>query len=97
MAIFRWKTGERIANLRRAVMVKREDRTREEETYPDSFFGKVQMNAENGLLSYSFASAREAASTIGTPSTFSSIFNHTFLSYEYFFENRILKSLLEFN
>ena len=33
-----WKAGERIANLRRAVMVKREDRTREEETYPDMFF-----------------------------------------------------------
>ena len=33
-----WKAGERIANLSRAVMVKREDRTREEETYPDTFF-----------------------------------------------------------
>jgi len=33
-----WKAGERIANLKRAVMVKREDRTREEETYPDAFF-----------------------------------------------------------
>jgi len=33
-----WKAGERIANLKRAVMVKREDRAREEETYPDAFF-----------------------------------------------------------
>jgi aldehyde:ferredoxin oxidoreductase len=33
-----WQTGERIANLKRAVMVKREGRTREEETFPDSFF-----------------------------------------------------------
>ena len=33
-----WKAGERIANLSRAVMVKREDRTREEETFPDAFF-----------------------------------------------------------
>lgn len=33
-----WKAGERIANLARAIMVKREDRTREEETYPTPFF-----------------------------------------------------------
>ncbi len=33
-----WKAGERIANLSRAVMVKREGRTRKEETYPDTFF-----------------------------------------------------------
>ena len=33
-----WKAGETIANLKRAVMVRREDRTREEETYPDIFY-----------------------------------------------------------
>jgi aldehyde:ferredoxin oxidoreductase len=33
-----WLAGERIENLRRAVTVKREDRTRKEETFPDMFF-----------------------------------------------------------
>jgi len=33
-----WKAGERITNVSRAVMVKREDRTRQEETYPDALF-----------------------------------------------------------
>lgn len=38
-----WKAGERIANLKRAVMIRREERTREEETYPDLFF-ETQWN-----------------------------------------------------
>ena len=33
-----WKAGERIANLKRAVMVRKEDRTRQQETFPDVFF-----------------------------------------------------------
>jgi aldehyde:ferredoxin oxidoreductase len=33
-----WRAGERIWNLRRAVMVKREDRSRERDTYADGFF-----------------------------------------------------------
>jgi len=38
-----WKTGERIYNLRRAIMVLRENRSRDKDTLnPDMFKGKTE-------------------------------------------------------
>ncbi|MBL7063410.1 MAG: hypothetical protein ISS49_04275 [Anaerolineae bacterium] len=39
-----WRAGERIWNLRRAVMVKREGRTREDDTFHDAIFDTVWMD-----------------------------------------------------
>lgn len=43
-----WKVGERIWNLRRAVMVRREDRTREKDTFHDTFFDKPWLEENSG-------------------------------------------------
>ena len=43
-----WKTGERILNLRRAIMVKREGRTRKEDTFLDSFFDRTFDDVQYG-------------------------------------------------
>jgi aldehyde:ferredoxin oxidoreductase len=48
------KAGERIWNLRRAIMVKRENRTREEDTVYESYFKKAipcLMGTATGLTS----------------------------------------------
>jgi len=55
-----WKAGERIANLKRAVMLRRENRTREEETYPNEFFEK-QWNTGGFLGGTTVLSAVVAA------------------------------------
>jgi len=43
-----WEAGERIYNLRRAIMVKREDRSREKDTFTDSFFDKTFDDVQYG-------------------------------------------------
>jgi hypothetical protein len=48
-------TGERIWNFRRAVMVKREDRSRERDTYADGFFDSPWtdiQDRDNGYTAY---------------------------------------------
>ena len=43
-----WKAGERIWNLRRAVMMAREDRSREIDTYADNFFDSPWLDIQHG-------------------------------------------------
>ena len=43
-----WKAGERIWNLRRAVMMVREDRKREKDTYADGFFDTSWLDIQHG-------------------------------------------------
>ncbi len=47
-----WRAGERIWNLRRAVMIKREGRTKEDDTFPDAMFDTVwhDMHPATGEL-----------------------------------------------
>jgi aldehyde:ferredoxin oxidoreductase len=49
-----WKAGERIWNLRRAVMVKREDRTREKDTLDDIHFEQETNIATTTPLDFRF-------------------------------------------
>jgi len=42
------RTGERIWNMRRAIMVKRENRSREKDTYLDSFFNTRWPDIQDG-------------------------------------------------
>jgi aldehyde:ferredoxin oxidoreductase len=43
-----WKSGERIWNLRRAVMMIQEDRSREKDTYADAFFDVPWLDIQHG-------------------------------------------------
>jgi aldehyde:ferredoxin oxidoreductase len=43
-----WRAGERIWNLRRAVMVKREGRSRSQDTYADRFFDTPWPDIQDG-------------------------------------------------
>jgi aldehyde:ferredoxin oxidoreductase len=41
-----WRTGERIWTLRRAIMIKRESRSREDDTFPDAVFDTIWQDQD---------------------------------------------------